>query len=107
MGGRNGTRSIDAPRGISVPFVIELRQLDILETVLVDGVEAGANHVDGVEFDVGTKKELRTQARTAAGIRLGPVVHIKDVDSDRVQNSHRGHGQPGGGGEGDLAPGKP
>ncbi|TWE16737.1 SIMPL domain-containing protein [Kitasatospora atroaurantiaca] len=103
-------------------FVIELRELDILETVLVDVVEAGANQVDGVEFDVSTKKELRAQARTAAvaaarekaalyaeaaGVRLGPVIHIKDVDSDQLQNSYRGHARGGGsGGEGDLAPGK-
>ncbi|MGW4030103.1 SIMPL domain-containing protein [Streptomyces sp. NPDC004838] len=103
-------------------FVIELRELDILETVLVDVVEAGANQVDGVEFDVSTKKELRARARTAAvaaarekaalyaesaGIRLGPVIHIKDVDSDQMQNSYRSHSSGGGaGGDGDLTPGK-
>lgn len=103
-------------------FVIELRELDLLETVLVDVVEAGANEVDGVEFDVSTKKELRAQARAAAvaaarekaalyaeaaDVRLGPVIHIKDVDSDQMRNSYRGHRQAGGaGGEGDLAPGK-
>ncbi|MBB4951736.1 hypothetical protein F4556_007271 [Kitasatospora gansuensis] len=103
-------------------FVIELRELDLLETVLVDVVDAGANQVDGVEFDVSTKKELRAQARAAAvaaarekaalyaeaaGVRLGPIIHIKDVDSEQLQNSHRGHGQGGGSGsEGDLAPGK-
>ncbi|WP_405914741.1 SIMPL domain-containing protein [Streptomyces sp. NBC_00728] len=103
-------------------FVIELRDLDILETVLVDVVEAGANQVDGVEFDVSTKKELRAQARKAAvaaagekaalyaeaaDVRLGPVIHIKDVDSDQLQNTYRGHRQASGaGGEGDLAPGK-
>ncbi|MGW6692098.1 SIMPL domain-containing protein, partial [Streptomyces sp. NPDC054961] len=100
--------------------MIELRELDILETVLVDVVEAGANQVDGVEFDVGTKKELRAQARTAAvaaarekaalyaeaaDVRLGPVIHIKDVDSDQLQNSYRGHRQAsGGGGGGGRAP---
>jgi uncharacterized protein YggE len=103
-------------------FVIELRELDTLETVLVNVVEAGANQVDGVEFDVSTKKELRAQARTAAvaaarekavlyteaaGVRLGPVVHIQDVDSDQLQNVYRSHGQGGGaGGDGDLSPGK-
>ncbi|MFD4034599.1 SIMPL domain-containing protein [Streptomyces sp. NPDC058637] len=101
-------------------FVIELRDLDILETVLVDVVDAGANQVEGVEFDVSTKKELRAQARTAAvaaalekaalyaaaaEVRLGPVVHIKDVDSEQPQ-SYRGHSQNSGSGEGDLTPGK-
>ena len=103
-------------------FVIELRELETLEIVLVDVVEAGANQVDGVEFDVSAKKQLRAQARTAAvaaarekatlyteaaGVRLGPVVHIQDVDSDQLQNTYRSHGQTmGAGGEGDLSPGK-
>jgi len=85
-------------------FVIELRELDLLESVLVDVVEAGANQVDGVEFDVSAKKKLRAEARTAAvaaarekaalyaeaaGIALGAVIHIKDVDSDQLQNVYR------------------
>ncbi|MFD4694127.1 SIMPL domain-containing protein [Streptomyces sp. NPDC058463] len=101
-------------------FVIELRELDILETVLIDVVDAGANQVKGVEFDVSTKKELRARARTAAvaaarekaalyaeaaDVRLGPVIHIKDVDSEQLQN-YRGHGGQSGGGEGDLTPGR-
>jgi uncharacterized protein YggE len=103
-------------------FVIEVRELESLEPILVDVVDAGANHVDGVEFDVSTKKQLRAQAREAAvaaarekaelytqaaGVRLGPVVHIEDVDSEQLQNVYRSHGQAaGGGGDGDLAPGK-
>ncbi|MET7368880.1 SIMPL domain-containing protein [Streptomyces sp. NPDC005566] len=101
-------------------FVIELRELDILETVLIDVVDAGANQVKGVEFDVSTKKELRARARTAAvaaarekaalyaeaaDVRLGPVIHIKDVDSEQLQN-YRSHGGQSGGGEGDLTPGR-
>ncbi|MBR7832110.1 SIMPL domain-containing protein [Actinospica durhamensis] len=101
-------------------FVIEVRELEILESVLVDAVEAGANQVDGVEFDVSGKKQLRAQAREAAvaaarekaalyaqaaGVRLGPVIHIKDVDSEQMQNTY--HSQSSGaGGEGDLTPGK-
>ncbi|MEZ0066557.1 uncharacterized protein YggE [Streptacidiphilus sp. MAP12-20] len=104
-------------------FVIELRELDVLEIILVDVVEAGANQVDGVTFDVRNKKDLRAQARTAAvaaakekaalyaeaaGSRLGPVIHIKDIDSDQLSNAYRSHGgyASGDGGEGDLAPGK-
>jgi hypothetical protein len=105
----------------SADFVIELRDLDALDTVLIDVVEAGANQVDEVEFDVSTKKELRAQAREAAvaaardkaalyaeaaGVRLGPVIHIQDVDSESMA-APRGHGQaPGGGSEGNLVPGK-
>ncbi|HTI22891.1 MAG TPA: SIMPL domain-containing protein [Kutzneria sp.] len=104
-------------------FVIELRELDALEAVLVDVVEAGANQVDGVEFDVSNKKELRAQAREAAvaaarekaalyagsaGVRLGSVIHIQDVDSEPMHLSRSSHGQlPGAaGGEGNLVPGK-
>ncbi|MFE5244537.1 MULTISPECIES: SIMPL domain-containing protein [unclassified Streptomyces] len=102
-------------------FVIELRALDTMETVLVDVVDAGANEVKAVEFDVRAKKELRAQARTAAvnaarekaalyaeaaGARLGPVIHIKDVDSEQLE-SYRSHSSSqSGGGDGDLAPGK-
>ncbi|MFJ5122542.1 SIMPL domain-containing protein [Kitasatospora sp. NPDC088548] len=99
-------------------FVIELRELDALERLLVDVVEAGANHVEGVEFDVRAKRELRARAREAAvadalekaelyaraaGVRLGPVVRIRDVDSEQPGTGYVGHSQ--GGGEGSLAPG--
>ncbi|MEV6977623.1 SIMPL domain-containing protein [Kitasatospora sp. NPDC093806] len=100
-------------------FAIELRELDLLEQVLVDVVDAGANQVDGVDFDVTTKRELRAEARRAAvaaarekaelyaeaaGVRLGPVVHIKDVDSEPIAR-YRSHGGGGGDSENDLAPG--
>ncbi|HTJ72121.1 MAG TPA: SIMPL domain-containing protein [Actinospica sp.] len=103
-------------------FVIEVRELEGLEAILIDVVEAGANQVDGVEFDVSSKKQLRAQAREAAvaaaqekatvyaqaaGVRLGPVVHIKDIDSEQMQNAYRSHAQAATtGGEGDLTPGK-
>ncbi|MFE4452819.1 SIMPL domain-containing protein [Streptomyces sp. NPDC056796] len=102
-------------------FVIELRELDVLETVLIDVVDAGANEVQAVEFDVRAKKELRARARTAAvtaarekaalyaeaaGAQLGPVIHIKDVDAEQMQSyrSHSSHRS--GGDEGDLTPGR-
>lgn len=102
-------------------FVIELRELDILEAVLVDVVDAGANEVKGVEFDVRTKRELRARARTAAvaaarekaalyaeaaGVHLGSVIHIKDVDAEQMQGYRSHSGDHGGGGEGDLTPGR-
>lgn len=73
--------------------MIELRDPDILETVLIDVVDAGAN--------VRTEKELRARARSAdvaaarqkrarcaaaAEVRLGPVVPVTDVDSEQLQN---------------------
>ncbi len=86
------------------------------------GPRAHALGIPLLPIRVGSKKELRAQARTAAvaaarekavlyteaaGVRLGPVVHIQDVDSDQLQNVYRSHGQGGGaGGDGDLSPGK-
>ncbi|WP_326696054.1 SIMPL domain-containing protein [Streptomyces sp. NBC_01754] len=101
-------------------FVVELREPDILETVLIDLVDAGATQVGGVEFDVRRKEELRALARTAAvasardkavlyaeaaGARLGPVIHITDLDAGQTQG-FRGHTSLGGGVEGELTPGK-
>lgn len=103
-------------------FVIELRALDILEALLVDVVEAGANQVDDVEFDVSSRKDLRAQARRAAvaaarekaelyaeaaGARLGPVIHIQDVDRDQDTTSFGAHSAAkSSNGEGGLAPGQ-
>lgn len=103
-------------------FQVELRELDSLETVIVDVVEAGANQVDGVEFDVTTRKQLRAEVREAAvaaarekaelyaraaGVRLGPVIHIQDVDSEQLQLRYSGHNMADAArGEGDLTPGR-
>ncbi|MFI6123873.1 SIMPL domain-containing protein [Streptomyces sp. NPDC051064] len=102
-------------------FVIELRELDLRETVLIDVVDAGTNEVKGVEFDIPAKRELRARARTAAvaaaqekaalyaeaaGAQLGPVIHIKDVDAEQVQSYRSHNSHRSGGGEGDLSPGK-
>jgi hypothetical protein len=101
-------------------FAIELDDVDILESVLVDVVAAGANEVDRVTFDVRAKPRLRAEARsaavvaarekarqyaTAAGMKLGPVVHIKDIDAEQL-GGYRGHGQAAQPiGDGDLLPG--
>lgn len=69
-------------------FTIETTDLDTLQQLLIDVVDAGVNKVDGVDFDVRAKQELRAEARTkavraaaeAAGVRLGDVLHIEDVD---------------------------
>ncbi|GAA2035129.1 SIMPL domain-containing protein [Catenulispora yoronensis] len=119
---QEGTR-IQAGYDCSVSFVIEIRDLDSLEQVLIDAVAAGANSVEAVEFDVSTKKELRAKARAkavaaarekgalyaeAAGVELGPVVHIEDVDSDALVNTYRSHTRDSAGGdaESNLTPGR-
>ncbi|GII28437.1 SIMPL domain-containing protein [Planotetraspora mira] len=102
-------------------FTIESANLDGLQQLLIDVVDAGVNRVDEVDFDVRSKGELRAQARRAAvqaarakaqlyaeaaGVQLGQVVHIQDVDPESVGNErYRGHGAGGTTSEEDLAPG--
>jgi uncharacterized protein YggE len=87
----------------------------------IDLVAAGANEIEGVDFDVTTMGELRDEARRqavaaartkaglyaeAAGARLGPVLHIDDVDSEHAGlERYRGHGAGGEAAAEDLAPG--
>ncbi|MFJ9838893.1 SIMPL domain-containing protein [Kitasatospora sp. NPDC101155] len=102
-------------------FAIEYHDLDSLEPFLIAAVDAGANQLEGVDFDVRNKPELRAKARenavraarakaelyaTAAGVRLGAVVHIEDVDPESIgAGRYRGHGDPASVSEADLAPG--
>ncbi|USQ87739.1 SIMPL domain-containing protein [Streptomyces phaeoluteigriseus] len=102
-------------------YVVETEALDGLQQLIVDAVGAGAHHIDKVEFDVHDKPALRDEARRkavaaarrkaelyteAAGVALGPVVHIQDVDSEAHEfRQYRGHGGGGGSSAGDLAPG--
>ncbi len=47
-------------------IVVTLRDVTQLENLLVTGLEAGANAVDGIEFSVTNLRELRDQARAQA-----------------------------------------
>jgi uncharacterized protein YggE len=103
-------------------FSVESRNLDDVEPLLVDVVAAGANELEGVDFDVTTKPQLRAAARRRAvaaarakaelyaeeaGVRLGAVLHIEDVDSDSPHAYRsRGHSLGSAGAlDADLAPG--
>ncbi|MCF2528413.1 SIMPL domain-containing protein [Yinghuangia soli] len=102
-------------------FTVELHDLDLLETVLDDAVASGANQVDDVVFDVAAKEDLHARARVAAvaaarakaeayaeaaGVRLGPVVSIREVDPDAMPNYLRAGGGAGGSGARSLSSGK-
>jgi uncharacterized protein YggE len=104
-----------------VEFAVRSADLDQVDQILIDVVDAGADEIISVKYDTSMKPELRAQARRdavdaaqrkaalyaeAAGVSLGPVVHIEDVDPEQLRmESHRGGG--GGAGEsGDLAPGR-
>lgn len=104
-------------------FTVETGDLDGLQQLLIDVVDAGVNRVEGVEFDVTAKGELRVEARRAAvraarakaelyaeaaGVRLGEVVHIEDVNPDDPlpNERYRSHGAVSGHSDEDLAPGQ-
>ncbi|MBC2905864.1 SIMPL domain-containing protein [Streptomyces cupreus] len=120
-GHANGTRKF-LGYFCQAQYVIESEALDDLQQLMVDVVEAGARSIDSVEFDVHDKPALRDEARRravaaarrkaevyaeAAGVHLGPVVHIQDVDAESYEfRQYRGHGGGGGGASAnDLAPG--
>jgi uncharacterized protein YggE len=102
-------------------FMVESTALDDVQQLLVDVVAAGANEIEAVDFDVSGKPEKRAEARQkavrearrkaelyaeAAGVRLGPIVHIDDVDPETVGSGrYRGHGSGGSASAEDLAPG--
>ncbi|MBO1329676.1 SIMPL domain-containing protein [Streptomyces sp. VRA16 Mangrove soil] len=87
-------------------YTLLTRDLDRLEELIQDAVEAGANRVDDVLFEVENKPAMRDEARRravaaarrkaevyaeACAVRLGPVVHIQDVDPESMGvRSHSG-----------------
>jgi uncharacterized protein YggE len=102
-------------------FAVESGALDDVEPLLVDVVAAGANEIEGVDFDVIAKRDLRAEARRkavaaarakadlyaeAAGVRIGAVVHVEDVDPEQSDVSrYRGHAEATATTAQDLAPG--
>jgi uncharacterized protein YggE len=94
----------------TVSFRILARELNSIETLLSEVVAAGANQVNQVRYATSRLRELRAEARVAsihaaqrkaevyceaAGVRLGRVIHIEDVNPDRGLY-RSGHEQPGG-----------
>lgn len=82
-----------------VTFRILIDRLDGVESVLTGAVEAGANEVTSVKYLTTQLAELRAQARReavaaarrkaevyseAAGVALGHVLHIEDVNPDSM-----------------------
>jgi uncharacterized protein YggE len=88
-----------------VVFQVVLRQLDQMEDVLTGIVDAGVNEIQSVDFQTTQLKEYRADARrqaitaarekaenycNAAGVTLGKVIHIEDVNPDDLnrRDSH-------------------
>jgi uncharacterized protein YggE len=95
------------PSGYSakVSFNILLSNLDSMEDLLVGVVDAGANEIGSVEFRTTRLKEHRAEARRraiaaarekaeiyckAAGISLGPVISLEDVNPSYIRGISEG-----------------
>ncbi|APR81922.1 Periplasmic immunogenic protein [Minicystis rosea] len=91
-----------------VGFEIILRDLDRVEQILVGVVAAGANEISSVDFQTTKLREHRTEARQqavsaarekakvycdAAGVMLGRVLHIEDVNPESLTGMREGHAQ--------------
>ncbi|CAL9615892.1 MULTISPECIES: SIMPL domain-containing protein [unclassified Streptomyces] len=115
-GGHGGDRTLLGYR-CQASYAVETGALDGLERLVAEVVDAGAHRIDGVEFDVRDKESLLDEARRravaaarrkaqvyaeAADARLGPVLHIQDVESEPVAAFRAA---AGGGPSGALAPG--
>lgn len=88
----------------TVQFQVTLSDLNRLEDILTGVVDAGANKIHSVSYQTTRLKEIRAEARTqailaarekaeiyckAAGVGLGEVIHIEDVNPDQLQGSER------------------
>jgi uncharacterized protein YggE len=95
---------------------LTVRNLEQLGDLLDAAVQAGANNVNSIQFDVADKSASLTEARksavkaayeqaselaSAAGVSLGEITHIEYMDSGQVYG-YMGYGMGGGGG-GDMA----
>ncbi|MET7321144.1 SIMPL domain-containing protein [Streptomyces sp. NPDC005549] len=114
--GHGGGRTLLGYR-CQASYAVETGALDDLERLIADVVEAGAHRIDGVEFAVRDRQALLDEARRravaaarrkaqvyaeAADARLGPVLHIQDVETEPVAAFRA---SAGGGPPGTLAPG--
>ncbi|HWB80968.1 MAG TPA: SIMPL domain-containing protein [Nannocystaceae bacterium] len=87
-------------------FQVHVRDLDRLEHVLAGVVEAGVDVIEGTDLRTSKLVDLRADVRVralqaaqkkaqryadAAGLELGRIMHIEDVNPDDLK-SRRGHG---------------
>ena len=88
-----------------VGFHVLLHQLDRMEEILSGVVDAGVNEISSVDFQTTRLKDVRANARrraidaarekaenycAAAGVALGKIIHIEDVNPDTLHN-REGH----------------
>lgn len=89
----------------TVQFQVTLSELNRLEDILTGVVEAGANRILSISYQSTRLKQIRAEARTqailaarekaevyckAAGVEVGEVIHIEDVNPDELRGNE-GH----------------
>ena len=89
----------------SVVLRVTVGDLEAVEQLVVNAVDAGAHGINGVEYHTARMKELRARARseavsaarakaevyaTAAGVDVGAVLHIEDINPDRYAYASHG-----------------
>lgn len=89
-----------------IGFRVQVPELDRVEQIVCALVEAGANEIEQVSFETKRLKDVRLEARglavtaarekaehycRAAGVALGRVLHIEDVNPDSLQSRSEGH----------------
>jgi uncharacterized protein len=87
----------------TIGFQVMMEALDRVELLLAGAVEAGANQVDRVAFRTSRMREVRAEARrqafgnarakaelfvAAAGVKLGQVLHVEDVNPEELGGRH-------------------
>ena len=91
-----------------ITFQMILRSLDRTEGIVSGLVDSGANEIRSIEFETSDLKQIRARARRlaiaaaqekariyadAAGVSVGDVLHIQDVNPQVLQGRGEGHVQ--------------
>lgn len=89
-----------------IGYNVVLRDLDRVDAVLTELIDAGANELSSLTFQTTRLKEIRADARRravaaakekaalycdAAGVSLGAVIAIEDVNPEALSGRNEGH----------------
>ena len=105
-----------------ITYRIKLHNLDLMEKVITNAIDAGANRIQSVNFQNSELRKHRKEARRlaivgarekalnycqAAGVELGEVIHIEDLNPDSLERRGyaAGGAVAGGGAESAMNPG--
>jgi hypothetical protein len=119
----DGSQSAEAVYRVNNNVQVTVRDLGKLTTILGAAIEAGANTIDSVTFNLADASSLRSQARQEAvadakakaeelaqlnGVQVGQVVSISEVIANTpLFSSNIGYAAQGlGGGAGPIVPGE-